>query len=61
MTFLSVADRKQITAQDIEYVLDLVEVYDLDTANLLRAYIRGLESLALSGELLNEEITEQRR
>lgn len=48
-------DRKPITAADVERALETIELHDLELANLLRSYIRGLESRALAGELLDEE------
>ena len=44
-----------VTAADVERALEQVELHDLELANLLRSYIRGLEGLALAGELLDEE------
>ena len=52
-------DRSRITAADVERALDALEVHDLEAVNLLRAYIRGLEGLALAGEMLNEEEQER--
>lgn len=44
-----------MTAADVERILDQLETVDLEAANLLRAYIHGLEGLALAGEMLEEE------
>jgi hypothetical protein len=51
-------DRGAIKLEDVERALELLEAHDLEAVNLLRAYIRGLESRALVGELLDEEENE---
>lgn len=48
-------ERRPISREDVERALETIEAHDLELSNLLRSYIRGLESRALAGELLDEE------
>lgn len=49
---------QHVTRADIERILEQLETADLEAVNLVRSYIRGLEGLALAGELLEEEISD---
>jgi len=48
-------DRGQIKPEDVERALEILETVDPEAVNLLRAYIRGLEARAMTGDMLEEE------